>query len=255
MAQHTPFTTPVPMSTMHAPAQQPQRKSRTLREVLVMWIENVGVGFGVGIGLLVILWLMGAPSDVLLQWPLAVGVVLFAVLMVVRGVADEWMDVRTVRRMQMIAIKLREALDEAEDELEQLDAALNSMQKERDLARFELTKIQAAAQQAQGKFTPASNTQGPVVKAATELIRMNFELGRWQARDRAIERLRWNREQWDGAYQLLRDAGVVATNGKQTRVVAPSLDAALLALNNHISRVKSVYVSPALHRQAREEDF
>lgn len=266
-----PAPTPISSERLETLLQQrsdlAQRPRATPREVLAKWLDNLGVGVGVGVGAAVLLWLVRAPDSALLAGSGAIGLLAFAVMMAWRGSEDERNDrssTRNVRR-QVAAMQqecnaqvriLRQQLDAAFDEIETLEKALDRITSERNNAILEKKRALEQAQTANTRtFVRASNTEPQVVMDAHEMLRFWFESGgtKWYSRNVANQ-FGWSDKRHRAAQQLLVDSGVLVINEKRPRVMEESLSAAIHRLNDHMTRVDSVYL-PSARAAISEEEY
>ena len=241
------------------------RPQRTPRQVLGMWMENAGAGIGVGAVAGVGLYALGAPESVWIGGAAGTGIVVWGLLMALRGSADERAarsSERQVRRAvkaleqsyqvraERMQAQLNRALDEIdvmEIEMGELRRALDRMTTERDSAILEKKRALEQAQSANNRnFVRASNTSAQVVTDAHEMLRYWFESNgeKWYSRNVANS-FGWSDKRHRAAQQLLVDSGAVVINEKRPRVMEATFDAALRVLNDHVAQVDSVYVPDA----------
>jgi len=227
------------------------RPRQTPREVFAKWLDNFGVGAGVGVATGVLLWAIGAPDPLLMSAPPAVGLATWGGMMAWRGSLDErsdWRNVRNVRRTVTAARSeydaqvrtLRRQLDAAFDEIETLERSLDQVGRERDMALLDLGRErQIAAQSKRTTFVRAEDPTPQDVKDAQEMVRHYFGTGSHLSRRKAADDKRWPSERHAAAQGLLVRAGVVAVNGKQPAMLAQTLDEALSKLSTHMVHAHS----------------
>lgn len=249
------------------------RPRPTPRQVFGVWLENIGAGLGVGVFVWVGLYTVQAPDAVLWSGSLLTGAAAFGVLMFIRGSSDEyatWKNTRQVRQAwkalekdykakhERMYAQLNRALDEIdvmEVEMGELRRALSRMTNERDSAMLEKKRALEHAQSANNRnFVRASNTSAQVVSDAHEMLRFWFESNgeKWFSRNVSND-FGWSDKRHRAAQKLLVDSGVVVINEKRPRVMERTMDAALGVLNDHITRVDSVFI-PDSRQASSDED-
>lgn len=239
------------------------RPRPTPREVFAAWLGNGGVGIGGGIVAGVALYVAGAPDTVLWSGSLLTGATVFAGMMIWYGSQDERADWRNVRRVKR-AVKAIEAhhagkverlqaqldraldaLDEADQVEAQLNKALDTMTRERDMAIYDLTnERKQAAQRSNGNSTFVSPRElAPQdVQDATRMIRHYYDTGEHPSKDKSVDRWKWSEDRWKTAQSVLVDARVMAVNKTQAKWIAQSIDEAFRLMGEYMLHVKRLSV-------------
>lgn len=230
------------------------RPQRTPRQVLGMWMENAGVGVGVGAVAGVGLYALGAPESMWIGGAAGTGVVVWGLLMALRGSADE-RAARSSERQVKRALKALEqeyagrtarleakleqaldALDEADQVEAQLRKSLDEMARQRDRAVYDLTRErEQGGQRNSGKtnFVTPVELAPDDVRDATALILHYYEVGEHLSRRKAVENRRWSERQWDAAKKHLDAAGVIRIVRGQTEY-PQTLDEALATFGEYL---------------------
>jgi len=242
------------------------RARPTPREVFAKWLDNLGVGVGVGVVLAVLLWLLHAPNGVLIGVPTALGFAAFGALMIWRGSLDEfndWRNQRAVRRTvsglrtqyEAQTRTLRGQLEAAFDEIEELERALRQVGHERDLALLDLGRErEMAAQNTRRTFVPAEAPEPQDAADAREMVRHYFDTGTHLSRRKAAEARRWPAERHAAAQSLLVRGGVLAVNATQPVMLAQTLDEALGKLNAYLVHARSLQAPSATRNNSYVEE-
>lgn len=230
------------------------RPQRTPRQVLGMWMENAGAGIGVGAVAGVGLYVLGAPESVWIGGAAGSSIVVWGLLMAIRGSADE-RAARSSERQVRRAIKALEqsyqgraqrlqaqleraldALDEADATEAQLRKSLDEMARQRDRAVYDLTRErEVAGQRGNGRsaFVAPVELAPEDVRDATALIMHYYEAGEHLSRRKAVENRRWSERQWDAAKKHLDAAGVIRIIKGQTEY-PQTLDEALATFGEYM---------------------
>lgn len=207
------------------------RPQRTPRQVLGMWMENAGAGIGVGAVAGVGLYALGAPESAWIGGAAGTSIVVWGLLMALRGSADERAarsSERQVRRavkaleqsyqgraerLQAQLNKALDALDEADQVEAQLRRALDTMTRERDMAIYNLTRArEETAQRGTGRSTFVAPVElAPQdIRDATEMIRYYYDTKEHLSRRKAESLKKWTQTRWDAAKTHLDRARVIS---------------------------------------------
>jgi hypothetical protein len=192
-----------------------------------------------------------------------VGGVVFGAAMVWRALTDEataQLSNRRVRRLvaqvqaeaeQRVAVKKRQ-LEAAFDTIEQLERQIDRVERQRDAAL--MGERQARQGTKQPNYVAASDIKSPELENAEYMITYWFETGSPLSCKRAQAEHKWTQDEWQDAYDLLKDANVVYTNKTQPRRCFDTLDESLEALHTHmmVQRVKEV--PPIMPQTATHDD-
>lgn len=214
------------------------------REVLAQWQANAGAG----IGATVIVGIVGYVV-VLPDWPLvavAAGGVVWGVLMIAHGAADEGLAVpkliklrnykREVERAAAasVATATRER-DLAFREIVELEEAVRRLTFERDNALLEVQRVRRERPApARSTYTAAASTQPQEVIDATAIIQHWFARREWLSRRAATApdgSRKWSERRHDAAVKLLSAAGLLTTSNAGGRIMAQSEAEAMGRLN------------------------
>lgn len=237
------------------------RPRPTPRQVLAAWMDNFGVGVGVGVAGTVLLWMLRAPDGAILAGALSSGLLTFAGMMAWRGSLDErsdWRNVRAIRRALQAARQeydgqvrtLRKQLDMAFDEIETLERSLDQTARERDMALADLGRERQLAQQnTRSTFVAKEAAQPQDVRDANEMIRHYFDTRTHLSRRQADELKHWSATRHTAAQKLLMRAGVLAVNATQPQMLAQTLDEALGKFNAYLARARSLRQPPVTAQQ------
>lgn len=234
------------------------RPRPTPKQVIATWMENFGVGAGLGVAAAVVLYALRAPSAALLTGSVSVGLLTWAGMMAWRGSMDErsdWRNTRGVRRT-VTAMRqefdgqvrtLRRQLEAAFDEIETLERSLDRMTNERDNAIAELTRERQAAQ-AQGRstFVAPRSIADQDVSDATEMVRFRYQSGQHPSKDKCNEQYKWSDDRWKAAQTVLVDARIIQVNKTQARWLSQSQDDALIQLGTYMLHARRMSV-PAIN--------
>jgi len=222
------------------------RPQRTPRQVLGMWMENAGAGVGVGAVAGVGLYFLNAPESVWIGGAAGSSIVVWGLLMALRGSADE-RAARSSERQIRRSIKALEqsyqgrldrtaaqltraldALDEADATEAQLRRSLDEMARQRDRAVYDLAREREQAGQRNGRstFVAPAELAPQDIRDATEMIRFRYDTGEHLSRRKAVDTKGWSERQWDAAKVHLDAAGVIRIIKGQTEY-PQTLDEAL----------------------------
>jgi len=239
------------------------RPRPTPREVLAAWLGNFGVGIGGGIVAGVALYVAGAPDTVLWSGSLLTGATVFAGMMIWYGSQDEradWRNVRRIKRavkaieahhagkterLQVQLDRALDALDEADQVEAQLNKALDTMTRERDMAIYDLTnERKQAAQRSNGNSTFVSPRElAPQdVQDATRMARHYYDTGEHPSKDKSVDRWKWSEDRWKTAQSVLVDARVMAVNKTQAKWIAQSMDEAFRLMGEYMLHARRLSV-------------
>lgn len=206
------------------------RPQRTPRQVLGMWMENAGAGVGVGAVAGVGLYFLGTPESVWIGGAAGSSIVVWGVLMALRGSADE-RAARSSERQVRRAVKALEqsyqgraqrlqaqlnraldALDEADATEAQLRRALDTMTRERDMAIYNLTRErdQASTKGGRNTFVAPVELAPQDIRDATEMIRYYYDTDEHLSRRKAESLKKWTQTRWDAAKTHLDRARVIS---------------------------------------------
>lgn len=200
--------------------------NRTVGYVWAQVLQNLAGGLGVaGLAALAAYYATGADWETVRQAAAVAGLVVFCGATAVRAFADEGgmlagalrTEVQTRQRMQQFETQWREQLERAEvalldaqAEIVQLRAVEDGLRRDRDMAKAELQQLRAKVEQT---YRSKPSLYDGVRRDAKELLRITAEAQKWLARDTALGQLDWDRGKWEQAFQLLKDAGIVAQHG------------------------------------------
>lgn len=220
---------------------------KELDDVTVQIAQNAAGGVGVaGLAGLASWQLSGGDWQTVAVAALVAGFAVFCAALAIRSFADEGaILVRVVRKEIELRTMLEDAeaewadrLDEAEAaladalaEIDELHAQIKAVRVDRDMA---LAELQQYRQQVEATYRSKASLYDKARRDAKELARLAIEAGTWPARDKAIERLGWQRTRWEDAFTLLRDCGVVAqfgAKGNHTKLLISDLATAFAAID------------------------
>ena len=186
-----------------------ERPHLTADEVRAQWLQNAGGGLGVAciVGLVAVVAVWGAGAD----WQTAViavavssvgaGLFAFGVLMAVRSVIDEVMDIHAWRNMVADLAAYEADLQAAEETIAARNTRIKEL--ERELA--------GAQEAARGKnFTTAEpESTSPLGEDVRELVRIRYAIGEHPSRRYMADTYQWSQPRHERAVSELRRAGVL----------------------------------------------
>lgn len=244
------------------------RPQRTPRQVLGMWMENAGAGVGVGAVAGVGLYFLNAPESVWIGGAAGSSIVVWGLLMALRGSADE-RAARSSERQVRRAVKALEqsyrdraermraqlasaldALDEADATEAQLRRSLDEMARQRDRAVYDLAREREQAGQRNGRstFVAPAELAPQDIRDATEMIRFRYDTGEHLSRRKAADAKGWSERQWDAAKANLDAAAVIRIIKGQTEY-PQTLDEALGIFGEYMLHVRNLSV-PTVNKTA-----
>lgn len=244
------------------------RPQRTPRQVLGMWMENAGAGVGVGAVAGVGLYFLNAPESVWIGGAAGSSIVVWGLLMALRGSADERAarsSERQIRRsvkalersyqgrLDRTAAQLTralDALDEADATEAQLRRSLDEMARQRDRAVYDLAREREQAGQRNGRstFVAPAELAPQDIRDATEMIRFRYDTGEHLSRRKAADAKGWSERQWDAAKANLDAAAVIRIIKGQTEY-PQTLDEALGIFGEYMLHVRNLSV-PTVNKTA-----
>ena len=238
-------------------AEQQKRPRATPREVLAIWMGNLGAGVGatllVGVGLSVFnvpLWPTAATIAA------AVGGVVFGAAMVWRALIDEATATLNNRRVRKLVEQVQRQADQrvavkdaqlraAFAEIVALEGAQRELQYQLDEANRELGQARQAALPA--NWTSPRDITPQDEKDARTIITHRAEHGEHLSRRAAMKDLKWTQQRHKDAMALLDAAGIVRGDSTQPtyRHANPDnsadydLAAALSTFNTYVTKMRS----------------
>ena len=257
------------------------RPQRTPRQVVGMWMENVGAGAGLGAIPAVILSVAGRPPEAWTGVWLIVGVCISGWLMWQRGSIDE----RAMRRSERMIDRAfatqaadyeaqleraegeladererwqherdvyLDALDQADAEIEELKRGLDEMKRRHDIAVLDLGRERQNAQMrrnGRSTYTPMVEIAPQEVADATEMIQHRFVRGEHLSRRAATDKdgpHRWSESRWDAARQQLENAEVLRIGKGGTAEYPLTLEKALAQWGDYLLHARSLS-APAIN--------
>lgn len=136
-------------------------------------------------------------------------------------------------RLDAAEVALRDAIAEA-DHWQAIAAGLRT---DRDMAVAELQQYRARIETT---YRSKASLYDKARRDAKELIKLTLDVGKWLARDTALEQLNWPRQRWEDAFQLLKDAGCLlqhGAKGNHVRILISDLPAAYATIDQHTGAV------------------
>ena len=145
--------------------------------------------------------------------------------------------------VERMAAQLRaavNALDEADDEIEELRRSLDHMTRERDGLVYDLARERET--RASGNYTPAVALAPKDIRDATEMVRYRYDRGAHLSRREAVDSKQWTEPQWDKAMLVLKQAKIVTVDKGVTRY-PDGRDEAYRLLGEYMIRVARLSVA------------
>lgn len=205
--------------------RQTQTAELTAASVRAMWLQNSGAGIGGATLAALACWWLGADAMTTLRWSVTVGGVLFGALMILRSAIDEIVDWSDWQTVQADIAEMIERIEALQDENAHLRRQVAFWQSQRSTFKAGDVVIDA-----DGEPVP-SRAPDNVRNDAAALLRMNFELGKWPAKDATCARIGWETTRWTIARDELQRHGIIATVNRQTVVQVASLAEGLAKLD------------------------
>ena len=214
------------------------------REVLAQWQNNAGAGIGASVIVGIVGYVVVLPD-----WPLvamAAGGVVFGVLMLAHGGADEALAVPKLIKLRRYQEQVDQAAaarvataererDLAFREIAELEEAVRRLTFERDNALLEVQRVRRERPApARSTYTAAASTQPQEVIDATAIIQHWFSRREWLSRRVATDPAgsrKWSERRHDAAVKLLSGAGLLVTGNAGGKVMASSEAEAIGRLN------------------------
>jgi len=205
--------------------RQPQTTELTAASVRAMWLQNSGAGIGGATLAALACWWLGADAMTTLRWSVTVGGVLFGALMILRSAIDEIVDWSDWQTVQADIAEMIERIEALQDENAHLRRQVAFWQSQRSTFKAGDVVIDA-----DGEPVP-SRAPDNVRNDAAALLRMNFEQGKWPAKDATCARIGWETTRWTIARDELQRHGIITTVNRQTVVQVASLAEGLAKLD------------------------
>jgi hypothetical protein len=233
------------------------RPQPTPRQVIGAWMENFGAGVGAGVvvyAAALFAPISGDPAFV----AVTCGAIVWGLTMLARGTTDERARLRADRHVrQAVKVIGREAeaglermnaqlqdaldaLDAADEEIQELRRGLEHMTRERDMAVHELSRERLAVQVGTRQtYVPPVEVTAQELRDATEMIRHRYQFGAHLSRRKADELKKWSQTRWDAAQKVLADARVIAVANGVTEY-PQTLDAALQQFGEYLIHARQL---------------
>jgi hypothetical protein len=250
--QATTWVSPIPTSeSLQAPRRTPD-------DVWVQVLQNAVGALGVaGLATLGAWWMTGGDWQASAMAGLMGGLLVFCLALAIRSFWDEGqMVARAMRKeaeargaVDAVEAEWAERLDAAEAalhdaiaEIDHLEAVVEGLRTDRDMAMAELQQFRSRVEV---NFRSKASLYDKARKDAKELIKLTLtpREGKpvtWIARDVATAELNWSRDRWEDAFTLLKDAGVVmqhGAKGNHVRILVKDLAQAFAVIDKHTGAV------------------
>lgn len=227
MQQHqSSFVSPFddPIEPRSQTAARPPRATSVRQDLA----GAVGLTLVVG----VVMGALGFDVWAIVRWAGSAGLLALGGMLIWTAKADEWAASIERADMERIMAAMAQQIDALRATLAAERAAHEATRRDRDTARYERDQLRKEAN-TRSNYTPRHElyTRQQVADADT-LLQLWQRDGKWTGRDRTVERLRWDKDRWVAAYEMLRDAGIVETRHKTTMVRVETYDEALAKLND-----------------------
>ena len=192
----------------------------------------VGAGFGLLIGVPLALLPFGLAGETVLLAGGVTAVMAFAVR--VTGLLD------TIRLLIVIARLRRQVAELLEDNIN-LTEEMATMELVHKSTTRDLHMSRAAEQQLRSAVQPTYRSKESLTATvrddAKEIMRIALEMGEWQGRSKTLPKLPgWTKERWKAAYDLLKDAGIIASVGTTVKIIVPAANVhTLIDAHSHVA--------------------
>lgn len=191
----------------------------------------VGAGAGLLIGVPLALLPLGLAGETVALTAGVTAVMTFAVR--VTGLLE------TVRLL-LIIVRLRRQVAELLEDNINLTEEMSTMELVHKSTTRDLHMTRAAEQQLRTALQPTYRSKESLTATvrddAKEIMRIALELGEWQGRSKTLPKLPgWTKERWKAAYDLLKDAGIIASVGTTVKIIVPAANVhTLIDAHSHV---------------------